>query len=169
MASNLALPAASGQASAKEGSKSLILTLGLLTLLSAAVGGGFGLTIVSSIEKRVEEKYKETPQKVPNSSPYTGDIAIKKMAPVVTNLANTESDWIRLEASIVYKTGDELNSDVLVAETRQDVLAYLRTVSLSQVQGPSGLLHMREDLNERAKIRSKGMIRELVLETLVIQ
>jgi flagellar protein FliL len=169
MATNLALPAASGQASAKEGAKSLILTLGLLTLLSAAVGGGFGLTIVSSIEKRVEEKYKDTPQKVSRTSPYTGDIAIKKMAPVVTNLANSESDWIRLEASIVYKSGDDMNSDALVAETRQDVLAYLRTVSLSQVQGPSGLLHVREDLNERAKIRSKGTIQELVLETLVIQ
>jgi flagellar protein FliL len=169
MATNLALPAAPGQASAKEGAKSLILTLGLLTLLSAVVGGGFGLTIVSSIEKRIEEKYKDIPQKIPNTSPYKGDIAIRKMAPVVTNLANSESDWIRLEASIVYKAGDYLNSDVLVAETRQDVLAYLRTVSLSQVQGPSGLLHVREDLNERAKIRSKGTIQELVLETLVIQ
>lgn len=169
MATNLALPAARGQASAKEGVKSLILTLGLLTLLSALVGGGFGLTIVSSIEKRIKEKYKDIPQKVPNTSPYKGDIAIRKMAPVVTNLANSESDWIRLEASIVYKAGDYLNSDVLAAETRQDVLAYLRTVSLSQVQGPSGLLHVREDLNERAKIRSKGTIQELVLETLVIQ
>lgn len=169
MATNLALLSASGQASAREGLKSLLLTLGLLTLLSALVGGGFGLTIVSRIEKRVEEKYKEVPQKVTNASPYVGDIAIKKIAPVVTNLANSENDWIRLESSIVYKPSPEMNSDILAAETRQDVLAYLRTVSLSQIQGPSGLLHVREDLNERVKIRSKGIIQELVLETLVVQ
>jgi flagellar protein FliL len=169
MAANLALPTASGQANAKEGAKSLLLTLVLLTLLAAVVGGGFGLTIVSGIEKRLEEKYKDLPQKTADPSPYVGDITIKKIAPVVTNLANSESDWIRLEASIVYKPGKDTNPDLLVAETRQDVLSYLRTVSLSQIQGPSGLLHVREDLNERVKLRSKGVIQEFVLETLVIQ
>jgi flagellar FliL protein len=169
MAANLALPPASGQTGAKEGTKSLILTLGLLTILSALVGGGFGLAIVSSIEKRVEEKYKDLPQKPANASPYVGDIAIKKLAPVVTNLTGSESDWIRLEASIVYKGGKDVNADILGAEARQDVLGYLRTLSLAQVQGPSGLLHVREDLNERVKLRSKGEIQELVLETLVVQ
>jgi flagellar protein FliL len=169
MAAKLALPATSGQVNAKEGAKSLLLTLVLLTLLAAVVGGGFGLTIVSGIEKRLEEKYKDLPQKAADSSPYIGDITIKKIAPVVTNLANSESDWIRLEASIVYKPNKDTNPDILVAETRQDVLSYLRTVSLSQIQGPSGLLHVREDLNERVRLRSKGMIQEFVLETLVIQ
>jgi len=168
MAENLALPSPSRQPS-KEGNKSLLLTLGLLTLLSALVGGGFGLSIVSNIEQRVEDKYKALPQKQANQSPYVGDIAIKKLAPVVTNLAGSGTDWVRLEASIIYKGGLEFNPDVVVAEARQDILAYLRTISLAQIQGPSGLLHVREDLNERVKLRSKGMIQELVLETLVVQ
>jgi len=169
MAENLALPSRSNQASTKEGGRSLLLTLGLLTLLSALVGGGFGLSIVSNIEKRVEEKYKSPPQMPAEASPYTGDIIVKKLAPVVTNLAGSETDWIRLEASIVYKGGFEFNPDLLSAETRQDILAYLRTVTLAQIQGPSGLLHVREDLNERVKLRSKGLIQEIVLETLVVQ
>jgi flagellar FliL protein len=169
MAGNLALPSPSSQAAAKDGAKSLLLTLGLLTLLSALVGGGFGLSMVSTIEKRVEEKYKSQPQQSAEANPYAGDITIKKIAPVVTNLAGSETDWIRLEASIVYKGGFEFNPDLLAAEARQDVLAYLRTVTLAQVQGPSGLLHVREDLNERVKLRSKGVIQELVLETLVVQ
>jgi flagellar protein FliL len=49
------------------------------------------------------------------------------------------------------------------------MLAYLRTLSLAQIQGPSGLLHLREDLNERVKMRSKGVVQELVLETLIVQ
>jgi flagellar FliL protein len=52
---------------------------------------------------------------------------------------------------------------------RQDILSYIRTMSLAQIQGPSGLLHLREDLNERARLRSKGVIQELVLETLIVQ
>ena len=60
--------------------------------------------------------------------PIPGNIAIKKLAPVVTNLAGSESDWVRLEASIVYKADEEQNPDVIAAETRQDVLAYIRTL-----------------------------------------
>lgn len=169
MAANLALPPASGQAATKEGVKGLILTLALLTLLSALVGGGFGLAIVSNIEKRVEEKYQAQPQKAPNASPYIGNIAVKKLTPVVTNLTGSENDWIRLEASIVYKPDSETNPEILATEVKQDILAYLRTVSLAQIQGPSGLLHVREDLNERVKLRSKGLIQEIILETLIVQ
>ena len=138
-------------------------------LLSAAIGGGFGLVMVSGIEERVEEKYKALPQKAEIASPYTGNIAIKKLAPVVTNLTGSESDWVRVEASMFNKPGDEQNPDVLVSETRQDILSCIRTMSLAQIQGPSGLLHLREDLNERASLRSKGVIQELVLETPIVQ
>jgi len=169
MAKALELPAPSRSASSKEGSLRWILTLVLLTLLSAAIGGGFGLVMVSGIERQVEEKYKELPSKTDIVSPYKGDISIRKLPPVVTNLAGSESDWVRVEASIVYKPGEEQHPDVLVAETRQDILSYIRTMSLAQIQGPSGLLHLREDLNERARLRSKGVIQELVLETLIVQ
>ncbi|NBJ11004.1 flagellar basal body-associated FliL family protein [Microvirga arsenatis] len=146
-----------------------LITLGLLTLLSALIGGGFGLLMVSGIEKRVEEKYKALPQKDEAASPYSGNIAIKRLAPVVTNLMGSTSDWVRVEASIVFKADGAQNPDVLAGETRQDVLAYVRTLSLAQIQGPSGLLHLREDLNERVRLRSKGVIQELVLETLIVQ
>ncbi|MEE1612593.1 flagellar basal body-associated FliL family protein [Microvirga sp. CF3016] len=169
MAKALELPAPSGSTPSKEGSLRWLLTLGLLTLLSAAIGGGFGLVMVSGIQKQVEEKYKALPQKPEVVSPYTGNIAVKKLAPVVTNLAGSESDWVRVEASIVYKPSGEQNPDVLVSEIRQDILSYIRTMSLAQIQGPSGLLHLREDLNERARLRSKGVIQELVLETLIVQ
>ncbi|MXQ11658.1 flagellar basal body-associated FliL family protein [Microvirga makkahensis] len=169
MAENLALPSRSGQASSREEGRSPLLALGLLTLLSGIVGSGFGLSIVSNIEKRVEERYRSQPEAPGEASPYAGDIMIKKLDPVVTNLAGSETDWIRLEASIVYKGGFEANPDLLSAEARQDILAYLRTVTLAQIQGPSGLLHVREDLNERIRLRSKGAVQELVLETLVVQ
>jgi flagellar FliL protein len=123
MAKALALPPPSDRVTPKEGSLRWLLTLGLLTLLSAAIGGGFGLVMVSGIQKQVEEKYKALPKKPEIVSPYTG----------------------------------------------QDVLAYIRTLSLAQIQGPSGLLHLREDLNERVRLRSKGAIQELVLETLIVQ
>ena len=69
----------------------------------------------------------------------------------------------------VEKTSADEANDVLAGEIRQDILAYLRTVSLAQIQGPSGLLHLREDLNERVQIRSKGAVKELVIQALIVQ
>ena len=38
-----------------------------------------------------------------------------------------------------------------------------------QFEGSRGLQHLRDDLSERANIRSSGKVRELIIETLVIQ
>ena len=45
----------------------------------------------------------------------------------------------------------------------------MRTVPLAQLEGPSGFLHLREDLNDRARIRSGGKVRELVVHALVLE
>jgi flagellar protein FliL len=42
-------------------------------------------------------------------------------------------------------------------------------VTLAEIGGASGLQHLREDLTERAVIRSQGHVHELILQTLVVQ
>ncbi len=42
-------------------------------------------------------------------------------------------------------------------------------MSLKQLEGPIGLQNIRQDLNERAAIRTGGKVRELVIRTLVVQ
>ena len=58
---------------------------------------------------------------------------------------------------------------VLAAQISEDMVSYLRTLSPAQIEGARGLQYLREDLNERAAIRSSGKVRELIIETLVIQ
>jgi flagellar FliL protein len=48
-------------------------------------------------------------------------------------------------------------------------LGFLQTLSVLQLGGPSGLQHLREDLNDRAIVRSDGRVRELVIESIVVQ
>ena len=43
------------------------------------------------------------------------------------------------------------------ARSAEDILAFLRTISLTQVQGIAGLQNLRLDINERAAIRSNGV------------
>jgi flagellar protein FliL len=77
--------------------------------------------------------------------------------------------WIRLQATIVVDNKSTKKPEVLAAEIADDILGYMKTASLAQLGGASGLQHLREDLTERANIRAQGHVRELIIQTLVVQ
>ena len=60
-------------------------------------------------------------------------------------------------------------SEAMIAEVTEDIVAFLRTVPLEQLEGPSGFQHLREDLNDRARVRSEGRVNELIVQGLVIE
>ena len=95
--------------------------------------------------------------------------AVKELAPIVTNLSSPDGTWVRLQTAIVYDKSQAQQIDVVAAEVGDDILAFLKTLTLAQLQGASGLQHLREDLNERAALRSDGRVRELMIEMLVVQ
>jgi flagellar protein FliL len=88
------------------------------------------------------------------------------LASITTNLAAPEQVWIRLEASVVL---DEPQPPELIETIHQDLLAYLRTVKLHQVEGASGFQHLKADLEERAKIRSDGHVKQFLIRTLLFE
>jgi len=91
-----------------------------------------------------------------------------ELPPIVTNIASPADLWIRVEASVVVD-GKATSPDVLAAEIATDALAYLRTLTIAQIEGPIGLENIRQDLTERAVVRSKGKVSEFILKTLVVQ
>ncbi len=88
---------------------------------------------------------------------------------IVTNIADPPDTWIRLEAAIVFDPKTLQHPEVVAAEIATDELAYLRTVSTAELQGPIGLQNIRQDLRDRALVRSNGKITDLLLKTLVLQ
>jgi len=103
------------------------------------------------------------------ASAFSPSARLRKLSPIVTNLASPPGTWIRVEASVVTDQLGEEEANVLVARVGEDVVSYLRTLSPAQIEGARGLQYLREDLNERAAIRSSGKVRELIIETLVVQ
>lgn len=146
-----------------------LLLLALLTVLAGGAGGISGLTIVSRVEKAVDERKRAEEENVQRVVTYDAGSTVTHLGTVVTNLASPSDVWIRLESSMVVKAGTFSNPDAMVAEIRQDLLGYLRTLSVAQIEGPSGLSHLREDLTERVQVRSKGQVRDFFIETLVVQ
>lgn len=114
-------------------------------------------------EKR-QEKGKETAEALKK-----GAYVLKELAPIVTNLADPPARWIRVQVSIVLDPKQVGHLDVLVAELTSDIVAYLRTMSLSAIEGSNGLRRLHEELHERAAVRSGGAVRELIIQSLVVQ
>lgn len=169
MAKNRLPAVAKGSGASAKGRGGWLASLAVMTLLAIGTGGAFGIYVVSTVEKAVDEKNRSEQEKSSQALVYSDNMVLKNLEPVVTNLANSGETWVRVESSIVFANGALPNPDVAAAEIRQDILAYLRTLSLPQIEGASGLQHLREDLNERASLRSKGLVRELIVETLIVQ
>jgi flagellar protein FliL len=146
----------------------LIIAIVILTVVGVAAGAALGLKFASSMGAPPEMAAKAEETKKP-LSPYGGDIEVRELPAIVTNLAVPPETRIRLQASIVFDRKAVSNANILAAEIGGDVLTFMRSSTLSQLQGASGLLHLREDLSERATIRSNGEVKEFIIEALVIQ
>jgi flagellar FliL protein len=138
--------------------------------MAAGTGGLGGVLLLNRVEETLRSR-PEAPRDAPPQA-KTGAaqaVSLRALPPIVTNLAEPQSAWIRLEASVAFdgETGPE--SDLLVAKAAEDIVAFLRTLSLSQIEGASGFQFLRDDLIDRVRARSAGRIRELVIHTFVIE
>lgn len=148
---------------AASGAPSLLQTV-LATLVVTAMAAGMGALFAVPPPPEPAVKAEPTPGGVvPAAS------GLYEMPPIVTNIGSPKDTWIRLEASIVFDVKTVQHPETLAEDIAGDELAYLRTVALAQVEGPIGLENIRQDLNERAAIRSGGKVSELVIRTLVVQ
>jgi len=147
----------------------LIIAIVILTLLGIGAGATLGLKVASTMSAPPSEATTKAEDPKKNVSPYGGDIEVRELPAIVTNLAAPADARIRLQASIVFDKKAVSNANILAAEIGGDVLTFMRSSTLSQLQGASGLLHLREDLSERAAIRSNGEVKEFIIEALVVQ
>ncbi|MBX3573869.1 MAG: flagellar basal body-associated FliL family protein [Mesorhizobium sp.] len=100
--------------------------------------------------------------------PAAADLArgVMNLPAITTNLAAPSDTWIRVELAAVF----EGETDPTIADTiHQDILAYLRTVKLHQVEGASGFLHLKDDIRERSRIRGEGKVKDVLIRTIVFE
>lgn len=158
------------------GLMSTILAMVIITGLGVGAGGLFGIQAAQKIGPSAKPAPANAPahdahadhgkdDKDKNKDKKKGPQLIS-LPNMVTNLAAPEKIWIRIEASAMIE-GEE--PERLAAHLAEDIVAYLRTMTLEQVQGASGYHYMKEDLNERARLRGQGKVRDLVLQSFIIE
>jgi flagellar FliL protein len=130
--------------------------------LAASVGAAFEVL-------RPAAPAADKPAESPASAVPVQPSTIVDLPPIVTNLGAPQDTWVRLEGSIIFDPKTLPHPEAVAGQIGDDVLAYLRTVSLHQLEGPIGLENIRQDLNERAATRSGGKVHAFVIRTLVVQ
>ncbi len=146
------------------GKANLLVTVAALTVLAAIGGGLVGKLIVAAAHPPASPEPAAA-----KALPYGGDVEVRELAPIVTNLAAPAGVRVRLQVSLVFGRKEVEIPALLMGQVSDDLVAFLKTLTLPQIEGASGLQNLREDLNERASVRSQGKVRELVIETLVVQ
>ncbi|WP_295556016.1 flagellar basal body-associated FliL family protein [uncultured Hyphomicrobium sp.] len=143
----------------------------VVTLLALGLGAGFGMfvdTAPAPAEAVAEAKDKEATAAKAGEKAIGADAKLVALTPIVVNLADPRDAWIRIEASMLVE-GMVQGTDSLAAQLAEDFVAYLRTASLSEFEGPSGFQNLREDFLDRAAIRDREHIKDVVIHGIVVE
>ena len=98
-----------------------------------------------------------------------GPFTVVRLQPVVTNLSGSEDIWVRFEGSMLFDSKSEENPDLLATKLAQHVLAYLRTLKLTDLQGNGAVNAIVEDLNEIATTVTAGQAQGILVSGLVFE
>ncbi|MBB4183993.1 flagellar basal body-associated FliL family protein [Sinorhizobium terangae] len=156
-----------------QSSKSKVMTIAALAVVTVVAGGGGWLVGQLLAPPPPAEKTEAVAEVAPNA---TGTEGVPKIAteangvvqlePITTNLAYPAENWVRLEVALQFNGIPDV---ALAEQIHQDIAAYLKTVSLQQIQGPRGFQYLRDDIQERVDLRSDGRVTNVMFRTFVIQ
>jgi len=152
----------------------LVMTIAAVAIVTviAGAGGWFLGTFLSPIvapPKKVAPPAAEQAGKKPDDGlPMltAEETGVVQLEPILTNLAYPSTSWVRLEIALLFKE----KPDAKIAEAiHQDIMLYLRTVTLQQIEGPRGFQYLKADLQDRADLISEGKLSKILFRTFVIE
>ncbi|WP_117190953.1 flagellar basal body-associated FliL family protein [Rhizobium terrae] len=158
----------------KGGSIMVIAGVAIVTLVGAAGGWVVG-GMIAPKDPAAEAKHEEAAagghgeagkkeEGLPHISTEANGVVL--LEPITTNLAYPSENWIRLEVALAFKGPPEMP---LAESIHQDILGYMRTVSLQQIEGPRGFQYLKDDIQERVDLRSQGKVAKVMFRTFVIE
>lgn len=160
-----------GEIEGTKGGRGGLIGFVVVTLLALGLGAAFGMfvtTVPTVAEVDAAGKDKDAKAHKEPAPGLPADAKLVALTPIVVNLAQPADAWIRIEASVLLE-GMVQGADVLAAQLAEDFVAYLRTATLSQFEGPSGFQNLREDFLDRAAIRDREHIKDVIIHGVVVE
>ena len=159
------------QVQPKKGPSMVIQLAMLLAMTGAAVGmgwlsGGYLKQGETPAPVPAAPENAGTAEKLAEGGKAVAGPTLVPLAAITTNLASPSDVWIRLETSLLY---DAPQPPEMAEQIQQDLLAYVRTLKLHQIEGASGYQHLKADLEERAALRSGGHAKQVLVRTMLLE
>jgi flagellar protein FliL len=155
---------------------SMVMTIvGVAVVTLVGAGGGWVLGGMIAPKPPVEEAHAAEEkhadahgEKKEEGLPHiaTAAAGVVQLEPITTNLAYPSDNWVRLEVALAFNGPPEL---IIAEQIHQDITAYMRTVSLQQIEGPRGFQYLKDDIQERVDLRSQGKVSKVMFRTFVIE
>lgn len=160
----------------------LIAALAVLTLAGGGGGWFLGGMIASKVKPAAATEAKtEEPKKAEGGGEKKAEgdkkeeglahisteaNGVVQLEPITTNLAYPSENWVKLDVALLFNGPPDVK---LAEEIHQDIMGYMRTVSLQQISGPRGFQYLRDDIQERVDLRSQGRVSKVMFRTFVIE
>lgn len=150
----------------------MVMTVAAVAVVTVIAGAG-GWVLGSMLSPVVNAARKppvaaEAGKKADEALPQLSadETGVVQLDPIITNLAYPSDSWVRLEVALMFKD----KPDPKLAEAiHQDIMVYLRTVTLQQIEGPRGFQYLKDDLQDRASLITEGKISKILFRTFVIE
>lgn len=138
-------------------------------VLGAGGGGAYGYFLMPDVAPQNSGPTDKAPPPAgPTAGRFPGDAIELAIPSVITDLNSEPAVRARLDVSIIVVHGTP-QTTTLLGEVREDVIAYLKGLSLADIQGVRGFQNLREQLDDRARVRGRGAILGLLIGGLVLE
>jgi len=171
-----------GKAAGGGGKGAFIIALVLLAVVGAGAGAGFSLMFLNAgaaphdapAGKRdlqiVQGSVKHGEGgAAPKSAAEPSKVLISNLDPILVTLSGPARSWARLELGVILDAPAAPDDGVLLKSMTEDIMSFMRTVPLTHVESAAGVEYLREDIEEIARLRSKGRARSVILRSLVVE
>jgi flagellar FliL protein len=149
----------------------LVKSMLFAALLGIGGGGAFGYLAIPVGNEPVaveETKPVSVAPQTPASDRFPGDALEIPVPSIIVDLSGEPKSRVRLDVSVVAVHGTP-DSTLLKNEVREDIIAYLKGLTVADIQGVRGFQNLREQLEDRARIRGRGAILGLLIGGFVIE
>jgi flagellar FliL protein len=158
-------------ASAPAGTSAFDFAIAAVAAIVVGIAGGgcFGYFVVPvGTAPPAKEAAESAERPAPATGRFPNDALEIQIPSIIVDMESEPKTRLRLDVSIIVAHGTS-ESGSLKNEVREDIIAFLKGISVTDIQGVRGFQHLREQLDDRAKIRGRGAILGLLIGGLVLE
>ena len=143
--------------------------ISILLAILIGLGGGAAFGYLGGVgDPASPAKAAAAESSAPSAGRFPNDALEIQVPAIIVQLKGEPKTNVRLDLSIIAAHGTA-ESGTLKSEIREDVIAFLEGLNVSDIQGVRGFQNLREQLDDRAKIRGRGAVLGLLIGGLILE